>query len=76
MGSWVANIYTYNKKHKMADINNNEFKRMQELAGIKTDSKLTLLFKQIHQNNIKIDNSIKEFTNIIKERKNVSNRKS
>ena len=60
----------------MAELNNNELKRMQELAGIKSDSNLTLLFKQIYQNNIKIDNSIKEFTNIIKERKNVSNRKS
>jgi hypothetical protein len=59
----------------MAELNNNELKRMQELAGIKSDSNLTLLFKQIYQNNIKIDNSIKEFTNIIKERKNVSNRK-
>jgi hypothetical protein len=60
----------------MTNINNDELKRMQELAGIKSDSELTLLFEQIHQNNIKIDNSIKEFTNIIKERKNVSNRKS
>ena len=60
----------------MAELNNNELKRMQELAGIKSDSNLTSLFKQIYQNNIKIDNSIKKFTNIIKERKNVSNRKS
>jgi hypothetical protein len=60
----------------MTNINNDELKRMQELAGIKSDSELTLLFKRIHQNSIKIDNSIKEFTNIIKERKNVSNRKS
>lgn len=60
----------------MTNINNNELKRMQELAGIKSDSNLTLLFKQIYQNNIKINNNIKEFTNIIKERKNVSNRKS
>ena len=59
----------------MAELNNNELKRMQELAGIKSDSNLTLLFKQIYQNNIKIDNSIKEFTNIIKERNNDSNRK-
>ena len=57
-------------------MNNQDKKRMQELAGIKPGSELSLLFKQIHQNNIKRDNSIKEFTNIIKERKNVSNRKS
>lgn len=56
-------------------MNNQDKKRMQELAGIKPDSELLLLFKQIYQNNIKRDNSIKEFTNIIKERKNVNNRK-
>ena len=39
----------------MAELNNNELKRMQELAGIKSDSNLTSLFKQIYQNNIKID---------------------
>ena len=57
-------------------MNNQDKKRMQELAGIKSDSELSLLLKQTYQNNIRINNNIKEFTNIIKERKNVSNRKS
>ena len=57
-------------------MNNQDKKRMQELAGIKSDNNLTVLFKQMHENNIKRDNDIKNFTKLIKERKNVNNRKS
>jgi len=54
----------------------NNTKRMQELAGIKPNNNLTVLFKQVYKNNIKRDNDIKNFTKLIKERKNVNNRKS
>ena len=54
----------------------NNTKRMQELAGIKPDSNLTAIFKQVHENSIKRDNNIKNFAKLIKERKNVNNRKS
>jgi hypothetical protein len=52
----------------------NNIKRMQELAGIKSDNNLIVLFKQMHENNIKRDNNIKNFTKLIKERKNVNNK--
>ena len=49
--------------------NNNEIKRMQELAGIKTNVNLSTIFKQIHENNIKISINIDTLINLIKEHK-------
>jgi hypothetical protein len=57
-------------------MNNKDTKRMQELAGIKPSSKLSSVFKQVYKNNIKISNDIESLTNLLKEHKNVNNRKS
>lgn len=58
-------------------MDNQDKKRMQELAGIKSDNDLTSLFKQIHQNNIKREKEINNLMElIIKEHKDVNNRKS
>jgi hypothetical protein len=39
-------------------MNNQDKKRMQELAGIKSDNNFTSLFQQIHQNSIKREKEI------------------
>jgi hypothetical protein len=55
--------------------NNNEIKRMQELAGIKTNVNLLTIFEQIHENSLKISTNIDTLINSIKEHKDVNNRK-
>jgi hypothetical protein len=55
--------------------NNDEIKRMQELAGIKTNTNLSTIFKQIHENSFKISANIDTLINSIKEHKDVNNRK-
>jgi len=58
-------------------MSNQDKKRMQELAGIKPNNKLLLFFQQIHQNNIKREKEINNLVElIIKEHKDVNNRKS
>jgi hypothetical protein len=58
-------------------MSNQDKKRMQELAGIKSNNKLLLFFQQIHQNNIKREKEINNLVElIIKEHKDVNNRKS
>ena len=54
---------------------NDEIKRMQELAGIKTNTNLLAIFKQIHENSSKISTNIDTLINSIKEHKDVNNRK-
>jgi len=59
------------------NMDNQDKKRMQELAGIKPDNDLTSLFKQIHQNSIKREKEINNLRElIIKEHKDANNRKS
>lgn len=58
-------------------MNNHDKKRMQELAGIKSDNSLVSLFKQIHLNSIKREKEINNLMKlIVKEHKDVNNRKS
>lgn len=58
-------------------MNNQDKKRMQELAGIKSNNNFTLLFQQIHQNSIKREKEINSLMKlIIKEHKDANNRKS
>jgi hypothetical protein len=58
-------------------MNNQDKKRMQELAGIKSNNNFTLLFQQIHQNSIKREKEINSLMElIIKEHKDANNRKS
>jgi hypothetical protein len=42
---------------------------MQELVGIKTNTDLSTIFKQIHENNIRISINIDTLINSIKEHK-------
>jgi hypothetical protein len=58
-------------------MNNQDKKRMQELAGIKPNNNLSLLFQQIHLNSIKREKEINNLMkSIVKEHKDVNNRKS
>jgi hypothetical protein len=58
-------------------MNNQDKKRMQELAGIKSNNNFTSLFQQIHQNSIKREKEINSLMElIIKEHKDANNRKS
>jgi len=46
-------------------MNNQDKKRMQELAGIKSNNNFTLLFQQIHQNSIKREKEINSLMKLI-----------